>query len=97
MTNSIESHINYRMSENDRSKTNSTFTHTNSPVGKNNKSETVVPEDMVEKGNVDEVITDKENRVDENEVVAESTENRTKQDHPGNISKYDPSLDLPIG
>ncbi|TYK26681.1 Cysteine-rich RLK (receptor-like protein kinase) 8 [Cucumis melo var. makuwa] len=39
---------------------------------------------------------DREDRVDENEVVAESIENETKQDHQGNISKHDPSLDLPI-
>ena len=38
----------------------------------------------------------KEDRIDENEVIAKFIENETKQDHPRNISKYDPSLDLPI-
>ncbi|KAA0056332.1 Beta-galactosidase [Cucumis melo var. makuwa] len=51
----------------------------------NNGSKTVVPKDMVEKGSVDVIITDREGKVDENEVIAESTENKTKQDHPGNI------------
>ena len=73
--------------------TNSTNAHTSIKVGENDESEnngskTVVPKDMVEKGSVDVIITDREGKVDENEVIAESTENKTKQDHPGNISKY---------
>ena len=68
MTDSIDSHINNKMSENDRPETNSTNAHTNSKVGENdgstnNGSETAVPEDMVEKVSVDEVITNREVRV----------------------------------
>ena len=68
MTDSIDSHINNKMSENDRPETNSTNAHTNSMVGENdgstnNGSETAVPEDMVEKVSVDEVITNREVRV----------------------------------
>ncbi|TYK10098.1 reverse transcriptase [Cucumis melo var. makuwa] len=48
------------------------------------------------KGSVDEIITDKEDKIDRNKVITEFTENKTKQDHPRNISKYDPFLDLPI-
>ena len=53
----------------------STNTHNDNKVGENdesenNESKTVFLEDMVEEGNVDEVITDGEDRVDENEVVA---------------------------
>ncbi|KAA0063757.1 reverse transcriptase [Cucumis melo var. makuwa] len=101
MTDSIDSHINNRMSENDKSEMNSTKAHSDDKVGENdgsanNGSETAIPEDMVKKGSVDEVITDRYVKIDENEVVAESTENKTKQDHSGNINKYDPSLDLPI-
>ena len=113
MIDSFVSHINNKMSENNKSETNPNKAHTDSKVGqnggsKNNRSETVVPEDMVEKGSVDEVSTDREDRIDENEVstdredridenevVAVSTENDT-QDHLGSISKYAPSLDLPI-
>ena len=51
---------------------------------------------MGKQGSIDEVIIDKEDRIVENEVVAEHTENETKSDHSGNKSKYDPSLDLPI-
>ena len=74
------------------------MTDTNSKEGErdrsaNNRSETRY---IVEKGSVDEVITDREIRVDENEVFAESTEKKTKQNHSRNISKYDPSLNLPI-
>ena len=45
---------------------------------------------------VDEAITDREDTIDENEVIAESTHNETKQDHLENIRKYDSSIDLPI-
>ena len=95
MTDSINSHIN------DKFETNSTNTHIDSKVGENegfenNGSKTDVPKDMVEKENVDEVITDREDRVDENEVVSKSIENKTKQDHLRSISKYDHFLDLPI-
>ncbi|KAA0025531.1 putative inactive ATP-dependent zinc metalloprotease FTSHI 4 [Cucumis melo var. makuwa] len=72
MTDSIDLHINNRMSENDRFEMNSTNAHTKNKVGENNGStnngfETAVPEDMVEKGSVDKAITDREARVDENE------------------------------
>ena len=45
---------------------------------------------------IDEVITDKEDRINENEVIAEFTENETKQYHSKYISKYDMSFDPPI-
>ncbi|KAA0054994.1 putative mitochondrial protein [Cucumis melo var. makuwa] len=64
--------------------------------GENDRSETNVLKDMGKQGSIDEVIIDKEDRIVENEVVAEHTENETKSDHSGNKSKYDPSLDLPI-
>ena len=89
------------MSENDKSETNSTNAHTDNKVGEtdrfaNNGSKTIVPEYMVEKGSVNEVIIDREVRVDKNKVIEKSTKNETKQDRSENISKYDPSLDLPI-
>ncbi|KAA0046469.1 uncharacterized protein E5676_scaffold1251G00440 [Cucumis melo var. makuwa] len=52
ITDFIDMHINNRMSENDKFKTNSTNTLNDSKVGENDKSETAVPEDMVEKGSV---------------------------------------------
>ncbi|KAA0025434.1 putative mitochondrial protein [Cucumis melo var. makuwa] len=39
---------------------------------------------------------DREDRIDENEVVVEHTENETKLNNYENTRKYDPSLDLPI-
>ena len=51
---------------------------------------------MVEKGSVDEVIADREDKIEENKVVAEFIENETKLDHPGYISKCVPPLDFPI-
>ena len=42
---------------------------------------------MGEQGSIDEAIIDREDRIIENEVVAEHTENS---------SRYDSSLDLPI-
>ena len=59
-------------------------------MGENDKSENdgfkiVVPENMVEKGNVDEVITGREDKIDRNKVIIEFIENKTKQDHSGNI------------
>lgn len=74
MIDSIDSHINNKISDNDRSKTNSTKAYTDSKVGENdgfanNRSKTVVPENMVENDSVNEVITYREVRVDENEVV----------------------------
>ncbi|TYK08587.1 ATP-dependent zinc metalloprotease FTSH 12 [Cucumis melo var. makuwa] len=51
---------------------------------------------MVEQTSIDGVIIDKEDKIDENEVVAEHTESETKSDHSRNTNKYDPSLDLPI-
>ena len=62
----------------------------------NDGFEIVVPENMVEKGSVNEVVIDREGKIDKNKVITEFTKNKTKQDHPGNMSKYDPSLDLPI-
>ncbi|KAA0055487.1 putative mitochondrial protein [Cucumis melo var. makuwa] len=84
MIDSIYSYINNRMSENNRSEMNFANTHIDSKVGekdgsKNNGFEAAVPEDMVEKGSVDEVITDREDGVDENEVIAESTKNKTNR------------------
>ena len=48
MTNSINSHINNRMSDIDKSGTNSTDSHTDSKAGENDGTETVVPEDIGE-------------------------------------------------
>lgn len=72
MNDSFDSYINSRMSENDRSKTNSINSHIDSKVGENDRFEIVVFEDIVEKGSVGEVevITDRDGRFDENEVVA---------------------------
>ncbi|TYK19833.1 Copia protein [Cucumis melo var. makuwa] len=50
----------------------------------------------VEKGSVDEVVTNKEDRTDENEDIAQDTKNKTKQDHQRNINEYDPSIYLLI-
>ncbi|KAA0033787.1 Cysteine-rich RLK (receptor-like protein kinase) 8 [Cucumis melo var. makuwa] len=93
---SIDGIIINRMSENDRSETNSTDSHTNSKAGEIDRSETAVLEDMGEQRNIDRVIIDREDRIDENEVVAKNTENGTKSNHFGNTSKHDPSFDLPI-
>ena len=96
MADSINSHSNNIMGENDRSKTNSIDSHINSKAGENDVFETVVLEDMCEQGSIDGVIIDGEDKIDENEIVAEHTENKTKSNHYGNTSKYDPSLNLPI-
>ncbi|TYK23199.1 Retrovirus-related Pol polyprotein from transposon TNT 1-94 [Cucumis melo var. makuwa] len=49
------------------------------------------------KGNIDtEVISDGRGSDDGNEVSAKVTKNGTREDCLENISKYDPSLDLPI-
>ncbi|TYK29291.1 putative mitochondrial protein [Cucumis melo var. makuwa] len=45
---------------------------------------------------MDGVIIDREDMIDENEVVAEHSKNETKSSHCGDTSKYDPSLDLLI-
>ena len=45
MTDSINSHNNNKMSENDRSKTNSTDSHIDSKGGENDGFETTIPED----------------------------------------------------
>ncbi|KAA0065527.1 putative mitochondrial protein [Cucumis melo var. makuwa] len=45
---------------------------------------------------MDGVIIDREDMIDENEVVAEHSKNETKSSHSGDTSKYDPSLDLLI-
>ena len=66
MIDSINSHSNNKMSENDRSKTNSTNSHTNSKAGENDGSKTVVLEDMGEQDNIDGVIINRENRIDKN-------------------------------
>ena len=83
MTDSIDSHFNNSISENDRFKKNSTSSHTDSKVGENDESENdwskrAVPENMVKKDSVDEVIVD-EDTIDKNEVITEFTENKTKQ------------------
>ena len=75
---------------------NSTDSHTNSKTGENDGYETTVLEDMGEQGSIDGVIIDREDKIDENEVVAEHIENKTKSDHSGNTNKYDPYLDLLI-
>ena len=77
------------MHEHDGFKTNSTNAHFDSKVGENGRSEKVEFEDTVEKDSVDEVITNKVDMIDENNVVAEYTENETNQDYLENICKYD--------
>ena len=96
MIDSINSHSNKRMSENDRSETNSTDSHTNSKASENDRFETVVLEDIGEQDSINGVITGREDRIDENKVVAKHTENETKLNHFENTSKCDPSLDLSI-
>ena len=98
MIDSINSHSNNRMSENDRSEMNSTNLdlRTDGKASENNEFETAVLEDMCEQGNIDRFITDGEERIDDSKVVAKHTEKETKSNHFGNTSKCDPSLDLPI-
>ncbi|KAA0041353.1 Beta-galactosidase [Cucumis melo var. makuwa] len=96
MTDSINSHSNNRMSENDRPKANSTNSYTNSKASENDRFETVVLEDIGEQDSINGVITGREDRIDENKVVAKHTENETKLNHFENTSKCDPSLDLSI-
>ena len=84
------------MSENDRPEMNSTDSHTDSKADENDESKTVVLEDMNEQGSIGGVIIDREDKIDENEIVAEHTENETKSNHSENTSEYDPSLDLPM-
>ncbi|KAA0054942.1 putative mitochondrial protein [Cucumis melo var. makuwa] len=96
MTDSINAHNNNKMNENDKPETNSIDLHTNSKVGENDRFETAVLIDMDEQGSIYGVIIDLEDKIDENEVVTKHTENETRSNHFGNISKYDPSLDVPI-
>jgi len=78
MTDSIDSHIDSKMSESDR-------------------SETAIPENIGEQGNVDtEVILDGKGSNDENEVSARVTQNSIREDRSENLSQLDPSLYLPI-
>ncbi|KAL4034485.1 hypothetical protein IC575_003132 [Cucumis melo] len=72
------------------------LSHTDNKASENDRPNTVVLEDIGEKGSINEVIIDREDRIDENEVVTEHNENETKSNHSGNTSKHDPSLDLPI-
>ena len=51
---------------------------------------------MDEQGCIDGVIIHREDMIDENEVVVEHIENKTKSGHSKNISRYNPSIDLPI-
>ncbi|KAA0047584.1 putative mitochondrial protein [Cucumis melo var. makuwa] len=52
-------------------------------ISENDRSDIIVPEDMREKGNVDEI-----------EVRAKIGGNEAEQDHLGNLDEYDPSFDL---
>ncbi|KAA0062584.1 putative mitochondrial protein [Cucumis melo var. makuwa] len=54
-------------------------------MGENDMFDLVVPEDVGEKSNVDEI-----------EVMAETACVEAKQDHLGNLDEYDQSLDIPI-
>ena len=54
-------------------------------MGENDKSNIVVPKDMDEKGNVDEI-----------EIMIETTGDEAKRDHSGNLDQYDLSLDITI-
>ena len=69
MTDSINSHDNNKICENDRFETNSADSYTDSKAGKNDGSEIVVFEDdMGGQSNINGVIIDKEDMIDENEV-----------------------------
>ncbi|TYK23055.1 uncharacterized protein E5676_scaffold142G00210 [Cucumis melo var. makuwa] len=85
------------MKENDMSETNSTNSHINNNASENDRSETVVSEDMGKQNNKDGVVIDREDMIDENEVVFKHTENETKSDHLGNTNKYDLSFALRKG
>ena len=54
-------------------------------MSENDKFNIVVLKDMGVKDSVDKI-----------EVKAETVGNEMEQDHSGNLSKYDPSLDIPI-
>ena len=69
MIDSINSYSNNGISENDSFEMNSTNSHTDSKPGKNDGSEVAVLEDMGGQDNINGVIIDRENRIDENEVV----------------------------
>ena len=47
MADSINTHSNNKMSENDRSETNSIDSHTDSKAGENDRSKTTLSKDMV--------------------------------------------------
>ena len=64
---------------------NSIDSYVDNKMGENNRSNIVVPEDMGEKGNVDEI-----------EIMAETVADEAKQDNSSNLDEYDPSLDVPI-
>ena len=66
MTNSIDSHVNNKMGENDR-------------------SNTIVSQEMSENDSVDET-----------EVIAENVGDEAEQDHLVNLDEYGPSLNIPI-
>ena len=71
--------------------------HNNNEMSENDRSETAVLKDLGEHCSIDKVIINKEDKIDENEVVAKHTKNETKSNHSGNPSNlYNPSLDLPI-
>ncbi|TYK09333.1 reverse transcriptase [Cucumis melo var. makuwa] len=55
------------------------------------KPDIASPEDMGEKGNVDEI-----KRGSVHEVVAKTEIDETKQDHSSNLHEYDLSLDIPV-
>ncbi|TYK06339.1 reverse transcriptase [Cucumis melo var. makuwa] len=78
MTDSIDSHIDSKMNESD-------------------KSETIIPENIDEQGNVNtEVILDGKGSNDENKVSARVMQNEIREDRSENLSQLDPSLYLPI-
>ena len=66
-------------------------------MSKSDRSETVIPENIGEQGNVDiKVILNGNGSNDENDVIAIITRNEIRKDRPENISKFDTSLNLPI-
>ncbi|KAA0066554.1 Cysteine-rich RLK (RECEPTOR-like protein kinase) 8 [Cucumis melo var. makuwa] len=73
----VESPI-VQMAQNDWFKTNSIDSHTDSKA--NDGFEIAILEHMCEQDSIDGVIIDGEDRIDENEVVAEHTENETNLD-----------------
>ncbi|KAA0056225.1 uncharacterized protein E5676_scaffold78694G00020 [Cucumis melo var. makuwa] len=75
MIDPINLNSNNKISKNDRYAANSTDSRTNSKASENNELDTTVLEDMGKQGSIDQVIVDREDKIDENEFVVEHNEN----------------------